>query len=253
MKQIVIAANWKMNTNLNEAIDLVTSLKKLLSSSVKATTIICPPFVYLPEINSILKDSNIYVGAQNMYFEEKGAFTGEISPSMVANFCKFVILGHSERRSIFGESNELINKKVHAALVNDLTPILCVGESQKEREEGLAEKIIHEQLTVGLNQIDNIENVQIAYEPVWAIGTGIAATPELANEIMDGTIKSTLKSLYNDEQVERVPLLYGGSVNSDNIEENVLMPVINGALVGGASLKSEEFSLIVTKAESVIH
>ena len=253
MKQIVIAANWKMNTNLNEAIDLVTSLKKLLASSVKATTIICPPFVYLPEINSILKDSNIYVGAQNMYFEEKGAFTGEISPSMVANFCKFVILGHSERRSIFGESNELINKKVHAALVNDLTPILCVGESQKEREEGLAEKIIHEQLTVGLNQIDNIENVQIAYEPVWAIGTGIAATPELANEIMDGTIKSTLKSLYNDEQVERVPLLYGGSVNSDNIEEYVSMPGINGALVGGASLKSEEFSLIVTKAESVIH
>lgn len=253
MKQIVIAANWKMNTTLDEARKLVTDLKKNLNTSGNVITILCPPFVYLSEIQSLLVNSNIHIGAQNIYFEEKGAFTGEISASMVSDFCEFVILGHSERRSIFGESNELINKKIHATLQNGLKPILCVGESQQQREDGLAEQIIQEQLSIGLNGVNRIDNIQIAYEPVWAIGTGIAATPVIANEIMGGIIKSTLLAMYDEKQMNTVPLLYGGSVNSENIEDYVSMSGINGALIGGASLKVKEFTSIVQKAESVIH
>jgi len=253
LKQIVIAANWKMNTTLDEARKLVTDLKKNLNNSGNVITILCPPFVYLSEIQSLLVNSNIHIGAQNIYFEEKGAFTGEISASMVSDFCEFVILGHSERRSIFGESNELINKKIHATLQNGLKPILCVGESQQQREDGLAEQIIQEQLSIGLNGVNRIDNIQIAYEPVWAIGTGIAATPVIANEIMGGIIKSTLLAMYDEKQMNTVPLLYGGSVNSENIEDYVSMSGINGALIGGASLKVKEFTSIVQKAESVIH
>jgi triosephosphate isomerase len=253
LKQIVIAANWKMNTTLDEARKLVTDLKKNLNTSGNVITILCPPFVYLSEIQSLLVNSNIHIGAQNIYFEEKGAFTGEISASMVSDFCEFVILGHSERRSIFGESNELINKKIHATLQNGLKPILCVGESQQQREDGLAEQIIQEQLSIGLNGVNRIDNIQIAYEPVWAIGTGIAATPVIANEIMGGIIKSTLLAMYDEKQMNTVPLLYGGSVNSENIEDYVSMSGINGALIGGASLKVKEFTSIVQKAESVIH
>ena len=236
----IAAGNWKMNTTIQEARNLASQMKSGLAQLRGLTKILCPPFVSLASVQEVVQGSDIQLGAQNVYFEEKGAFTGEISPSMLAGLCRYVIIGHSERRHILGEGDALANKKVKAALKTGLIPILCVGELLAQREEGRAQEVVSDQLRRGLDGVDFIGELVIAYEPVWAIGTGIAATPEIAQEMM-GHVRDLLGGLYGRGRAGEVPLLYGGSVNPDNIGSFVQKPDVNGALVGGASLKALDF------------
>jgi triosephosphate isomerase len=212
--------------------------------------VLCPPFVSLVAINMMLQDSSIKLGAQNMYFETKGAYTGEISPLMLSELCEFVILGHSERRWYFGETDEIVNKKVKAALVNKLKPILCVGERLAENEAGKTEEVINRQVTAALNGIEPVSNLVIAYEPVWAIGTGKAASGEQATATIQ-FIRGVVAKLWNKSIAQDSRILYGGSVTSANIAEFISHPEIDGALVGGASLKAEEFVGIVKQTAEI--
>ena len=245
-KKPFIAGNWKMHKTPTETIETLKELKKLVSDVSDRSIMVAPPFTSLRGAHEVLKDSNIYLGAQNMYYEDKGAFTGEISADMLLDSgCKFVILGHSERRHIFGEENELINKKVVKALQKGLTPILCVGEKLEERESGLVEKVVKEQLTEGLKSLtkEDILNIIVAYEPVWAIGTGKTATPEDANSV-HMFIKNFLCETFGVRE-EDLTVLYGGSVKPKNISSLMAEHFIDGVLVGGASLSPEDFSKIV--------
>ncbi len=251
MRKKVIAGNWKMNNDLSESQNLISKLISGLSNEkVNCDVIVCPPFTSLSEANSLLKKSIIKLGAQNMYFEENGAFTGEISASMLKNTgCEYVILGHSERRTIFGETDQVINKKIKKALQSNLLPIFCVGESLQERESEVTNDIIKRQITEGLKNISSAEmqKIIIAYEPVWAIGTGKTASPQQAEDV-HAFIRGLVKSLYSNEIAEELVIQYGGSVKPDNAKELLSQKDIDGALVGGACLKSESFIEIIKAA-----
>ena len=251
MKRILIAANWKMNTNFLEASQIVSSLKLLMGNSDGVETIICPPFVYLQEISSQMRGTGVGIGAQNIHFEDKGAFTGETSPSMVADYCQFVIIGHSERRQFFGDTDNVVNKKVISAIGHNLSPILCVGEHLEDREKGNAELVVGRQLEEALKGVPASDGLIVAYEPVWAIGTGKSATPEVAEEIIS-YIRSSLANIYDESLAAKIPLLYGGSVTAENVLDYVVKPNINGALVGGASLDAQKFNDIIVCASKAV-
>lgn len=250
MRMPLIAGNWKMNTTLAEALALVSSMRDRLDGIKGVQKVICPPFISLAAVRELLKGSTIELGAQNMHFEDKGAYTGEVSPLMLSALCRFVILGHSERRHYFADKDVLINKKVQAALRVGLRPILCVGERSEENEAGKAIEVVTRQVRRGLKGVAASSELVIAYEPVWAIGTGKAATGEQANETIS-FIRKLIAEIYGPEIAQVVRILYGGSVNSANIAEFVSQSEIDGALVGGASLKAEEFISIVEQTAKI--
>ena len=241
----IVAGNWKMHTTLEEARALTQGLRGQLPGISDVEVVVCPPFPYLLVCRDILEGSRIHLGAQNMHFEEKGAFTGEVAPPMLAERCEFVIIGNSERRQHFGETDEAIARKVQAALAAGLSPILCVGETLEQRRAGEAEAVVGAQLQAALETVEAPGGLAIAYEPVWAIGTGVAATPDIAAHIMGGPILGGLAAIFGEHAALEVPLLYGGSVNPGNIEEFASLPAVHGALVGGASLKANDFAEIV--------
>lgn len=244
MRVPMIAGNWKMNTTVSEAIKLVSEMLPGLDEINGVDKLVCPPFVSLAAVKEVIKGSSIKLGAQNLYFEGKGAYTGEVSPLMLAELCEFVIIGHSERRQYFYETSEIVNKKVQAALKVGLKPVLCVGERLAENEAGRTKEVITEQLNLSLAGIDNVGGLIIAYEPVWAIGTGKSATSKQADETI-GLIRHKVTQLYDKEIAQEVRVLYGGSVTADNIAEFMPQPEIDGALVGGASLNAGQFLNIV--------
>jgi len=250
MRRPLIAGNWKMNTKLEEAENLVRAMLAELDSIDGAEKVLCPPFISLAILKELTKTTSVKLGAQNMHFEDRGAYTGEISPLMLTDLCDFVILGHSERRQYFAETDEIINKKVKKAFECGLKPILCVGESLEDNESGKAEQIIARQVKAGLAEVSPTSQLVIAYEPVWAIGTGRAATGKQANTTIS-LIRSIVANLWNRETAKAVRILYGGSVTSSNIAEFIAEPEIDGALVGGASLKASEFVSIVSQTASL--
>lgn len=250
MRKPLIAGNWKMNTNLKEAVALVKAMLPELDSITGVEKVLCPPFISLAAVRELIKKTSIQLGAQNMYFEEKGAYTGEISPLMLVDLCHFVILGHSERRQYFAETDEAINKKVKKAIEFGLNPILCVGENLEDNESGKTEQVITRQTRAGLSGINPTDRLVIAYEPVWAIGTGRAATGKQANGII-GLIRQIVADLWGNGTAQAVRILYGGSVTSSNVAEFITEPEIDGALVGGASLKANEFVSIVNQTATL--
>ena len=245
-----IAGNWKMNTTATEAERLVLEMLEKLDRISGVEKVLCPPFVSLVTISMMLQGASVKLGAQNMYFEAKGAYTGEISPLMLGEVCEFVILGHSERRWYFGETDEIVNKKVKAALANKLKPILCVGERLEENEAGKTEEVVNRQVTGALNNIEPVRDLVIAYEPVWAIGTGKAASGAQAAATIQ-FIRDVVAKLWNKSIAQDLRILYGGSVTSTNIAEFISHPEIDGALVGGASLKAEEFVSIIEQTAEI--
>ena len=250
MRVPIIAGNWKMNTTVSEATELVKAMRAGLDQIDNVDKVICPPFISLASVGELTKGSSIKLGAQNVYFEEKGAYTGEISPLMLADQCEFVIIGHSERRQYFNETGEIVNKKIVAALKVGLKPILCIGERLEENEAGRTEEVVTEQLRSSLAEIAYLNGLVVAYEPVWAIGTGRAATGEQANETI-GLIRRNIAKLYDKETAQNMRILYGGSVTAANTAEFINQPEIDGALVGGASLKASEFLSIVKQTSEI--
>jgi len=245
-----IAGNWKMNTTATEAERLVLEMLEKLDRIEGVEKVLCPPFVSLVGASMMIQGSSVKLGAQNMHFEAKGAYTGEISPLMLRELCEFVILGHSERRWYFEETDEIVNKKVKAALANKLKPILCVGERLEENEAGKTEEVVNRQVMGALNNIEPVCDLVIAYEPVWAIGTGKAATGEQAAATIQ-FIRDVVAKLWNKGIAQDLRILYGGSVTGANIAEFISHPEIDGALVGGASLKAEEFVSIVEQTAEI--
>lgn len=251
MRTKIIAGNWKMNKDLNETKELINGLKaklNTLSKGVKA--VICPPFTSLELAKGLLVGSPIELGAQNMYHEDEGAFTGEISPKMLISVgCRYVIVGHSERRQYFNETDQFINAKAKKALVSGLIPIICVGETLQEREKNITDQVVSVQVKGCLAELTvaDVEKIIIAYEPVWAIGTGQVATPQQAQEVHN-LIRGLIGQLYNPETAQKVTIQYGGSVKPDNAKDLLHQPDIDGALVGGACLKVDSFAAIVQAA-----
>ncbi len=250
MRVPMIAGNWKMNTTVSEAIELVSEMRRKLDEIGGVDKVICPPFISLVVVRELIKGSSIRLGAQNLYFEEKGAYTGEISPLMLADLCEFVIIGHSERRQYFNETGGIVNKKIVAVLKVGLKPILCIGEKLEENEAGKTEEVVTEQLESALAGIGSLGGLIIAYEPIWAIGTGKSATGRQANETI-GLIRHNVARLYDKEVARQMRILYGGSVTADNVAEFVQQSEIDGALVGGASLKASEFLSIVRQTSEI--
>jgi len=250
MRVPMIAGNWKMNTTVSDAIKLVRSMLGGLDKVGGVEKVICPPFVSLAAVRDLIKGSSVKLGAQNVFYEEKGAFTGEISPLMLADLCEYVIIGHSERRQYFGEAGEIIDKKVQAALQVELKPILCIGERLEENEAGRTEEILTRQLTASSDRLYYIGGLVIAYEPVWAIGTGKSATGEEANKTI-GFIRQIISHQHGNNIADSVRILYGGSVTADNIAEFMRQPEIDGALVGGASLKADDFLSIAKQTSEI--
>jgi triosephosphate isomerase (TIM) len=250
MRKPLIAGNWKMNTTVDEAKNLAQAILNQLAGTDGVEKVLCPPFVSLADVKELLKNTSVGLGAQNMYFEDRGAYTGEISPLMIKDLCDFVILGHSERRQHFFETDELVNKKVKKAFEHGLKSILCVGESLEDNEAAMTEHVVTTQVRAGLAGIGPASQLVIAYEPIWAIGTGRAATGKQANATAN-MIRHVLAGLWNRETAESVRILYGGSVTGNNIAEFIAEPDIDGALVGGASLKANEFVSIVKQTASL--
>lgn len=252
MKKPFIAGNWKMFKTNREAVNLVQTIKAGVYKTTDCQIVICPPFTSLASVAEIVKDSPIELGAQNMHPETEGAYTGEISPAMIKDLnCRYVILGHSERRQYFHENDTFVNEKTKTALKYSLIPIVCVGETLEQREAKQQFEVVKTQFDNSLKDItkEEILKLVIAYEPVWAIGTGKTASPEQAEQ-MQSYIRRLLKERYSDEIAAKVPILYGGSVKPDNIAELMKKPNVDGALVGGASLKAESFVQIVLNAVS---
>ena len=245
-----IAGNWKMHKTVSEATALAEALREALADVSTMELAVCPPATALDAVRRMLAGSNIGVGAQNMHWEEKGAFTGEIAPPMVAELAQYVILGHSERRQYFGETDETVNRKIKAALAYGLTPIVCVGENLAQNQAGETVHFVRSQIEgafAGLSA-EEARHLVLAYEPIWAIGTGLTATPEAADRIIREAIRDVLAALYDRETAEAIRVQYGGSVKPHNIAAFIVMPEIDGALVGGASLKADSFSAIVHNA-----
>jgi len=252
MRKTIIAGNWKMNKTLREGQELAIALRRELYQIEDVDIVVCPPYTLLAYLADALETSNILIGAQDVYWQDEGAFTGEVSPVMLKDIgCKFVIIGHSERRAYFGETNESVNNKIKASLRHDLTPIVCVGETLSERESGQTFKVLDDHIENGLKGITDTDilKIVIAYEPVWAIGTGKTATSQQAQEAQK-YIRDLLRKMYNDI-ADTVRIQYGGSVKPENITELMREPDVDGALVGGASLKVETFVEIVKKASEI--
>lgn len=246
MRKPIIAGNWKMHKNIDEAVSFVEEIKPLVKDA-KCEVVVCPTFLALDSVVKACRGSNIKVGAQNVHFEEKGAFTGEVAPGMLeALGVDYVIIGHSERRQYFNETDETINKKVKAAFAHNLIPILCVGETLEERESNMTEKVIGRQVILDLEGLTSkeVEKIVIAYEPIWAIGTGRTATSDQANETI-AFIRGVVANVYGNDAAEKTRIQYGGSVKPSTIAEQMSKSDIDGALVGGASLIAEDFSAIV--------
>jgi len=250
MRVPMIAGNWKMNTKVREAIELVGEMRFELDRIANVDKVLCPPFVSLAAIKEMIKGSTIKLGAQDIHYEEKGAFTGEISPQMVSDLCDYVIVGHSERRQHFNETIEIVDKKVKAAMKVGLKPILCIGESPEENKAGKTEEVLSKQLSSPSARLYLIGGIIIAYEPIWAIGTGRPATGEQANKTI-GFIRHYIAEEQGKNIAQDVRILYGGSVTAENIAEFVKQPEIDGALVGGASLKASEFLSIVRRTGEI--
>lgn len=252
MRKNIVAGNWKMHMNLSETIQLISEIKKKVEDlDTNCGVIICPPFTSLDAAAAMIKDSRIKLGAQNMHYENKGAFTGEVSADMLMSVgCEFVILGHSERRTIFKESDELINKKIHAAISAGLTPIFCIGETLDEREKGITFDVVKRQMNIGLENVssENAERMIIAYEPVWAIGTGKTASPQQAEEV-HAYLRNLLTEIYDSNTANEITIQYGGSVKPDNANELFSQQNIDGGLIGGACLKADSFVDIISAAE----
>lgn len=250
MRKPIIAGNWKMNNSAQETKDLLNELI-LKVNDAKCEVVVCVPYTDLYIANEILKGTNIGLGAQNVHWAEKGAFTGEISADMLLEAgVKYVIIGHSERRTLFGETDETVNKRVIQALKKGLTPIVCIGETETERENGLTDEVNRRQLTVGLKDIsaEDVQKIVIAYEPIWAIGTGKTATDKDADETI-GKIRKILSVMFSHTIAQGLRIQYGGSMNAKNAQGLMAMSEIDGGLIGGASLKAEDFSVIVHAAD----
>jgi len=252
MRKPFVAGNWKMNTDAHSSVALAEGIASgsAAVADQKVTVAVCPPFVYLQSVARAVGASNVAVGAQDIYFEPNGAFTGEINSSMIKDVgCTYVICGHSERRHVIGETDELINKKLAAAIAGGLLPILCVGELLSEREAGQTGDVVTRQLKEGLAGVsaDKLPAVTIAYEPVWAIGTGVTATPDQAQEV-HASIRMLIAEMYNDEVAQDIRIQYGGSAKPSNAAELMGQPDIDGLLVGGASLKVDDFLAIIQAA-----
>ena len=247
MRRIIIAGNWKMNKNIGESIDLANSIKRSLYDIEEVEIVICPPYTSLSDVREVISETNIKLGAQDIYWEREGAFTGEVSALMLKDVgCEYCIIGHSERRQFFGETNEMVNKKAKAVLREGLKPIVCVGEKLEERKKGKTFDVIKDHVVnslAGFSKEEMLKTV-IAYEPVWAIGTGVNATKSEAQEAHK-YIRELLRSAHGEEVAKSVRIQYGGSVSGENIKELILQEDVDGALVGGASLKCDSFVQIV--------
>lgn len=252
MRRPILAGNWKMNLTIAQATEFVRGIRRGLNATKGVDRVLCPPFTVLAPIKDLLAATEIGLGAQNMYWEEKGAFTGEISPAMLQELCQYVILGHSERRAYFGETDEGVNRKLKAALAHGLNPIVCVGETEAEYDAGQTEQVVSSQVRgclAGLTS-EEVAGLVIAYEPVWAIGTGKAATAAGAGSVIGLNIRGTIAGLYGEAAAEAVRVQYGGSVTPANVAEFMAHPDIDGALVGGASLKPDFVELVRIAAET---
>lgn len=244
MRKAIIAGNWKMNNTASEGVALVKAIAPLVTEAT-CDVVVCVPAIDIPAVSEALKGTNIRLGAENVHFAEKGAYTGEISAAMLKEYgVEYVIIGHSERRQYFGETDETVNKRTLTALNAGLTPIVCVGETLEERETGKTEAVLHRQLEEGLKGVEDLTKLVIAYEPVWAIGTGKTATATQANETI-GYIRKTLGELFCEKCAAKVRIQYGGSMNAGNCKELMAQEEIDGGLIGGASLKAPDFSAIV--------
>jgi triosephosphate isomerase len=249
MRTPILAGNWKMHKTLDEAANLVQALKAELSTFDHSAVdvVVCPPFTALSRVADTIGDAAIGLGAQNMHWEEQGAFTGEVSPLMLESLCQYVILGHSERRQYFGETDEGVNRKIHAAFEHRLTPIVCVGENLEQNEAGETVPFVGGQVRGALQDVapEQVAQLIFAYEPIWAIGTGVAATGEDANQIIREAIRDVVTEQYSADIAQKMRVQYGGSAKPDNIKEFMGQSQIDGALVGGASLQADAFAGIV--------
>jgi triosephosphate isomerase len=250
MRKPIIAGNWKMNKTAAEAVEFVREIRHGLNQIEDVDSVVCPPFMALPAVHDALQATRIGVGAQNMYFEESGAYTGECAPNMLTPFCQYVILGHSERRAYFGETDEGVNRKIKAALAHSLTPMICVGESLEQNEAGETQSFVSGQVQAAFAGLtaDQASQCIIAYEPIWAIGTGKSASAAQAGSIIGLTVRGTIADLFGEATAQTVRIQYGGSVNEKNIAEYMAHPDIDGALVGGASLKASFVELVKNAA-----
>jgi triosephosphate isomerase len=249
-RKYLIAGNWKMNLNSAEGAELAKDVVSMVGPQTDVSVCVCPTFTTLEAVSKVVTDSNVSLGAQNMHYEASGAYTGEISAEMLRHlFCKFVILGHSERREYFGETDAIVNKKTLAALAASLKPIVCIGETLEERDAGKVNEVIKTQLEGALVGVtaDAADALVIAYEPVWAIGTGKTATPEMAEEV-HAEIRRLLAGLIGAEAADKVRILYGGSMKPENADELLAQPNIDGGLIGGAALKATSFAALVESA-----
>jgi triosephosphate isomerase len=247
MRIPIIAGNWKMNKTIAEAVSLIEAMKGPLATVDGVEKVVCPTFVCLSAVKEAVGDARIGVGAQNVYFEEKGAYTGEIAPNMLEGLCQYVIIGHSERRAYFGETDETVNKKIKVTLSHGLIPIVCVGETLELRKAGETNEWVENQVIAALDGLtaEQVRAMVIAYEPIWAIGTGVAATSQDAQEVIGGVVRPTIAQMFGDETAQAIRIQYGGSVKPSNAAELMSMPDVDGGLVGGASLKAEDFCEIV--------
>jgi triosephosphate isomerase len=247
LRKPIIAGNWKMHKTVVESVEFVQQLAPKLAAFDTVERVVCPTFVALYPVSQALKDSPVLVGAQSVHWENSGAYTSQISPSMLADVVSYVIIGHSENRAYLAETDETVNKKVHAALAHGLKPIIAVGESLQQNEAGETESFVSGQVRAALKDIsaEAMQQVVIAYEPIWAIGTGKSASGEVANSIISGVVRGTLRELYGDAVASTVRIQYGGSVKPNNMAEYMSQPDIDGALVGGAALKVDDFTELV--------
>lgn len=247
MRKPMMAGNWKMNKSIDEAAALAKAIKDAVNDVNSVDRVVCPPFVDLPAVVDALKGSNVAVGAQNMHWAASGAYTGEVSPAMLKGLVQYVILGHSERRQYFAETDETVNKKTKAALEAGLIPIVCVGESLEQNERGETQSFVSGQVKAGLAGLtgEQVVSLVIAYEPIWAIGTGKAATAQQANDICGGVVRAAVAEVFGKDVAANTRILYGGSTNEKNIREIMAQPDIDGALIGGAALKVESYGEMV--------